>query len=116
MARLNKQSIDFTTNRHLSALRRSVHGKQLPASATQKYSMRVNKLNDDPAFLIPSDASKPYLTGGTVVNPVLPGQALPITNDWRRAGTYRSGDGEVIQLQRPGSERAFTLPSRGFRC
>lgn len=28
--------------------------------------------------------------------------------------SYVVGDGEVLQLQRPGSERAATLPSRGI--
>ena len=27
---------------------------------------------------------------------------------------YRLGDGETVQLQRPGSERAHALPSRGL--
>ena len=27
---------------------------------------------------------------------------------------YRLGDGETVQLQRPGSERAHGLPSRGI--
>lgn len=78
--------------------------------------MRVNKFNNDPAYIAPNATSKPHLRGGAVVNPVLPGQALPITNDWRRPDTYVTGDGEVLQQQRPGSERAFTLPSRGNRC
>lgn len=30
-------------------------------------------------------------------------------------GTYRTGDGEVLQQPRPGSLHAFTLPSHGDR-
>jgi hypothetical protein len=30
-------------------------------------------------------------------------------------GTYRTGDGEVLQAPRPGSLHAYTLPSRGDR-
>ena len=33
-------------------------------------------------------------------------------NVWSK-GSYRTGDGEVPQAQRPGSERAYTLPSKG---
>lgn len=29
-------------------------------------------------------------------------------------GTYRTGDGEVLQATRPGSAQAYTLPSRGI--
>lgn len=29
-------------------------------------------------------------------------------------GTYRIGDGEVVQLVRPGSMLAYSLPSKGF--
>lgn len=44
------------------------------------------------------------------------GEALPVTPStlWAKA-TYSTGDGEVRQLQRPGSEHAYTLPSRGYR-
>ena len=33
---------------------------------------------------------------------------------WGQHNHYRPGGGEVLQLQRPGSERAHGLPSRGL--
>lgn len=42
-------------------------------------------------------------------------EALPPTTTVWTKGTYSTGDGEVRQLQRPGSEHAYTLPSRGYR-
>lgn len=40
-------------------------------------------------------------------------EALPLASTVWTKGSYRTGDGETRQGQRPGSERAYTLPSRG---
>ena len=57
---------------------------------------------------------KRYVSGGAVLMPKLPGQALPNkSNIWDRT-TYRTGDGEIAQQMRPGAEDALRLPSRGF--
>jgi len=38
----------------------------------------------------------------------------PVMNIWSK-GSYRTGDGHhTVQVQRPGSERAYTLPSKGI--
>ena len=42
-------------------------------------------------------------------------EALPPTSTIWTKGSYKTGDGEVRQAQRPGSELAYTLPSRGYR-
>lgn len=42
-------------------------------------------------------------------------EALPLASTVWTQGSYRTGDGEVRQVQRPGSEYASTLPSRGYR-
>lgn len=34
----------------------------------------------------------------------------------RHKGAYKTGDGEVLQSQRPGSDVAYKLPSRGIRA
>lgn len=39
-----------------------------------------------------------------------------ICNAAKRNTTYRTGDGEVIQQVRPGSMRAYGLPSRGIKA
>ena len=58
---------------------------------------------------------KRYVSGGAVLMPKLPNQALPNkSNIWER-NTYRTGDGEVLQQIRPGAEDALRLPSRGFK-
>jgi hypothetical protein len=58
---------------------------------------------------------KRYVSGGAVLMPKLPNQALPNkSNIWDRT-TYRTGDGEVFQQMRPGAEDALKLPSRGFK-
>ena len=57
---------------------------------------------------------KRYISGGAVLMPKLPGQALPNkSNIWERS-TYRTGDGEVFQQMRPGAEDALKFQSRGF--
>jgi hypothetical protein len=41
-------------------------------------------------------------------------EALPPANDLWQRPTYRTGDGDhTMQVPRPGSLRAFSLPSRG---
>ena len=52
--------------------------------------------------------------------PIIPRQreeheALPMSSTIWTKGSYRTGDGEVRQLQRPGSHVAAALPSRGYR-
>lgn len=42
-------------------------------------------------------------------------EALPLSSTVWTKGSYQPGDGEVLQLQRPGSAHAYTLPSRGYR-
>ena len=76
--------------------------------------MRVNDLNSSPAFITPKANSKPHLTGGAVVIPKLPGQALGPQTDWRAQPVYKPGDGDTAQLVRPGSMKAYSLPSRGL--
>lgn len=39
-----------------------------------------------------------------------------VCNAGMRGTTYRTGDGEVIQQVRPGSMRAYGLPSRGIKA
>jgi hypothetical protein len=39
--------------------------------------------------------------------------AQRICNAAMQHTTYRTGDGEVVQAERPGSMHAYTLPSRG---
>jgi hypothetical protein len=51
--------------------------------------------------------------------PIVPRQrekheALPLTSSVWTNGSYRTGDGEVRQIQRPGSEVAHKLPSKGY--
>jgi hypothetical protein len=42
------------------------------------------------------------------------GTATPPRTIQHGAGTYRTGDGEVQTVPRPGSLRAYSLPSRGI--
>lgn len=42
-------------------------------------------------------------------------EAMPLTSHVWTKGSYKTGDGETRQVQRPGSEIASTLPSRGYR-
>lgn len=57
---------------------------------------------------------KRYVSGGAVLMPKLPGQALPNkSNIWDRT-TYRTGDGEVFQQMRPGADDHLKMKSRGF--
>jgi hypothetical protein len=44
-----------------------------------------------------------------------PNEALPPQVDIWRNGTYRTGDGEVLQSPRPGSLDFLKWPSRGDR-
>ena len=41
-------------------------------------------------------------------------EAMPLTSSVWTSGSYRPGDGEVRQIQRPGSEVAHNLPSLGY--
>ncbi len=41
-------------------------------------------------------------------------EAMPLTSSVWTPGFYRTGDGEVRQIQRPGSEVAHKLPSLGY--
>jgi hypothetical protein len=41
-------------------------------------------------------------------------EAMPLTSSVWTKGSYRTGDGEVRQIQRPGSEVANKLPSLGY--
>jgi hypothetical protein len=57
---------------------------------------------------------KRYVSGGAVLMPKLPGQALPNkSNIWDRT-TYRTGDGEIAQQMRPGADDHLQMKSRGF--
>lgn len=40
-------------------------------------------------------------------------EAMPLTSSVWTSGSYRPGDGEVRQIQRPGSEVAHKPPSLG---
>jgi hypothetical protein len=77
--------------------------------------LRENRHNPAHA-LAPLNDKNPvrYVRGGPVLMPKLKGAALPNkSNIWDRT-TYRTGDGEVLQQIRPGSQDAMKLPSRGF--
>lgn len=78
--------------------------------------LRVNRQSLSHVLPPLSDKNpKRYVSGGAVLMPKLPGQALPNkSNIWDR-DTYRTGDGEVLQQMRPGAEDALKLPSRGFK-
>lgn len=52
--------------------------------------MRVNAHNPNVAFPIPGGDKNPrsYVSGGKVINPKLPGQALPPQMSWREQPPY----------------------------
>jgi len=69
----------------------------------------------DTAFK-PKDRVRPnYIAGGAVINPVKRGQALPQKEPaWLlRPGNYVPGEGEVRQVQRPGSDMSH-IKSKGL--
>jgi len=78
--------------------------------------LRVNRQSLSHVLPPLSDKNpKRYVSGGAVLMPKLPGQALPSkSNIWER-NTYRTGDGEVFQQMRPGAEDALKFQSRGFK-
>ena len=41
-------------------------------------------------------------------------EEMPLTSTIWTEGSYRTGDGEVRQIQRPGAEVANKLPSLGY--
>ena len=45
----------------------------------------------------------------------VPAVAGPLVHNYiKDKRTYKTGDGETPTYQRPGSERAYTLPSKGI--
>lgn len=80
-------------------------------------NIRVNKHMPNAGDLpFAKDKVNPrYISGGAVLLPKLEGAALPNTTSiWDRM-TYRTGDGEIRQQQRVGSDGAMKIPSRGFK-
>ncbi len=55
---------------------------------------------------------KPRFSGGGVKRRVLPGQAGPVT--YQGSGTYRFGDGDVLQAVRPGADDHLKYGSLGL--
>ena len=55
---------------------------------------------------------KPRFAGGGVKSRVLPGQAGPVT--YQGSGTYRFGDGDVLQAVRPGADDHLKYGSLGL--
>ncbi len=43
-----------------------------------------------------------------------PDQAEPVTNSWTKDKLYRTGDGDVVAMRRPGSDHS-KYKSFGFR-
>ena len=58
------------------------------------------------------DRPKPRFSGGARKNPVLPGQTPPPT--YQGKGTYCSGDGDISQALRPGSQDHLKYGSLGL--
>ena len=69
----------------------------------------------DAAFKPKDRVRAVYIAGGAVINPVKRGQALPQKEAvWvSRPGNYVPGDGEVRQVQRPGSDMSH-IKSKGL--
>lgn len=74
----------------------------------KKEATRINDYN--PAEFMPykSDKANAAVRQNSKFTPRKrdPNEALPITNDWRKS-VYRTGDGDILQLQRPGSDLSW---------
>ena len=86
------------------------------AEMTTQHLLRVNAKSDTHALPVQSDKASKRTHGTEGYTPRIKqdNEATPPANDLWQRGTYRVGDGEQMQVVRPGSLEAFTKPSRGF--
>jgi len=76
----------------------------------------LRKNQETPAHaLTPQTDKNPkrYISGGAVLMPKRPGQALPPGENLFERDTYKIGDGERMQSGRPGADDHLKIKSRG---
>lgn len=84
------------------------------AEENTKRVLRVNQHNPAHTLAPYTDKNPPkYVSGGTVINPKLPGQALSTGDNLFKRGVYVPGDGERMQSGRPGADDHLQYKSRG---
>lgn len=74
---------------------------------------RASKLDKPPIHLMPSTKlARQRMFEERLTKAQAPAEGR-ICNAAMQHTTYQTGDGEVVQAERPGSMHAYTLPSRG---
>ena len=83
---------------------------------TTQQLLRINAKSDTHSFPVLSDKASKHAHGTEGYTPRIKhaNEATPPANDLWLRGTYRVGDGEQMQVIRPGSMDASTKPSRGY--
>jgi hypothetical protein len=77
------------------------------AEIRREYLLRENKTTDLKHFTasLGVKVSSRVIPGGAKLLPKLPNQAMSINKtEFTREGSYSTGDGDVIQARRPGSD------------
>jgi len=83
---------------------------------TTQRILRVNATSDTYVLPIKNDKASKHVHGTEGYTPRIRAatEAMPPSNDLWQRGTYRVGNGETRQVDRPGSQDAMKLLSKGY--